>query len=159
MGKINVIFLDFDGVINTLVYDEKEKRIRYFYPDDGKVNDRTAIEYINLLGEKTEANVVVSSSWRIGETLASLQEILYNSGLRLDVIGKTPRMDYHIRGEEIQEYLKYHPEVDKFIIIDDDEDMGELTHRLVKCEDDIGFKAKQYFEALKLMNYEEKSNI
>lgn len=149
MKDICVIFLDFDGVINTIQYDEHKKRLRYFFERDGKVNNRTAVEFVNMIGEKFDAKVVVSSTWRMSG-LDKMKQILGNSGLRLDVIDITPRIPDAKRGIEIQKWLDNHKEVNNFIIIDDDSDMVHLIHRLVKCNPYDGFTLDRYNEAIKL---------
>ena len=62
------------------------------------------------------------------------------------VIGETPRGDeedlramyaypvHHYRGYEIDFWLRQHPEVDRFVILDDGSDMEMHTHRLVQTD-------------------------
>ena len=64
---MNVIFLDFDGVINTSSgYDvDGSYREDYNNPKDGKVNNYDAIKLLNkLCKEKKMAVVVDCKRWR-----------------------------------------------------------------------------------------------
>ncbi len=147
---MNVIFLDCDGVINTRMWDENKKRLRYFFPSDGKCNNRTAVEWVNVLGEEVDAKIVVSSTWRnVG--LDEMKGILANSGLRLEVIGITPSLKGD-RGLEIQAWLDENPYVDKYVILDDDADMAHLMDHLVRCDHEYGFTLYKKDEALRNFN-------
>ncbi len=54
---MKVIFLDIDGVLNSYAYDRQRA------PDDGNI-DATRLELLKLLIDKTEAKIVLTSSWR-----------------------------------------------------------------------------------------------
>lgn len=142
---MNIIFLDFDGVINTPIYSEERKVIDYNCPSDQRVNNRTAVEYVNMLGKLWNAKIVVSSSWR-DRGINHVKEILKNSGLDIEVIGITPWLQQK-RGLEIQTWLNKHPEVTNFVILDDDDDMDHLSNRLIKCRSSYGFMEDEYQRA------------
>lgn len=152
---MKVIFLDIDGVVNTpLPYKGK---IRYFHERDGRVNNKQAIQLLNQLCKETGARIVVSSTWRY-DGFERIQEILVNSGLKADIIGITPILKdgvNNIRGDEIQAWIdKQEIKPEKYIILDDDEDLYEdqIEHHFVKCEGLIGFTIKQYVEAKDLLS-------
>jgi len=150
---MKLIFLDFDGVVNTRLYDSKKNKIGYFHPSDGEVNNKNAIDFLNLLVKETSAKIVVSSTWRRGETVETLSEWLYNSGFEGEVIGKTPVMDDYCRGAEIEEYLLRLKDVESYVILDDDSDM--LKHQMdnfVKCDHDYGFLFYEYFKAKMILD-------
>jgi hypothetical protein len=78
---------------------------------------------------------VVSSTWRKYKTLAALQEIFKTNRILPErMIGTTPVSENGYRGEEIETYLKNHPEITEFVIIDDDSDMDPFMDRLVKTD-------------------------
>jgi hypothetical protein len=78
------------------------------------------------------ADVVVSSTWRHGKTVAELQEMLEAQGFAGRVLDKTPSdLPGAGRGEEIAAWLADHA-VGGYVIIDDHADMGELHGRLVQ---------------------------
>ena len=79
----------------------------------------------------SEADVVVSSTWRYGKTALELQEMLDAEGFKGRVLDKTPTGERGAnRGEEIAAWLAEHA-VGGYVIIDDHADMGALHTHLV----------------------------
>lgn len=154
---MKVIFLDIDGVLNSndwYVYrrdaiEMDDVNAQYpFYEFDPR-----AIEHLNRIIAETGAKIVVSSSWRSGETNESLQFLFDRVGIKGEVIGTTPHLwckkpyedhdGYTIpRGCEIdwwldnhgnfqrinwskEEQAKYEEKsiVKNYVILDDDSDM------------------------------------
>jgi hypothetical protein len=87
----------------------------------------------------TDAKIVVSSTWRF-QGLKTCQENLKNWGIAAEVIDITPRLqnDNGSRGDEIRQWLIENPGVSRFVILDDDTDMGDLREHLVKCDTNVG---------------------
>lgn len=126
---MKLIFLDIDGVLvtsNSLIPSDK-----YF----GHTFDPNCVrKFIEIL-TATKAKIVISSSWREGRTLTQLQSIFRANGLEDCVIGVTPSFnDETIRGIEIQTYLDAFDDLEGFVIIDDEEEMGELEPFLVETD-------------------------
>jgi hypothetical protein len=151
---MNVVFLDYDGVVNTPMWNEEGTKCRYNFPEDDKVNNFQCVQWVSEFCEKFGYDIVVSSSWRMDDNYI---ECLENGGLRSDVkvIGKTPvhRHDYVSRGGEIQEYLSAHPEIQFFLIFDDEDDFEytpALRDRLVLCDPAIGFGMTEFFKAKRM---------
>lgn len=130
-----VIFLDFDGMLNnheTFLACRGKSR---------EVIDAAAVRLVESLCDRTGAQIVVSSTWRY-MGLERLREVLSRHGLTNPelIIDITPDLDHQvagvwlspIRGDEIQAWLDAHPEVDHFVILDDDADMGDLASHLVQ---------------------------
>lgn len=149
---MKIIFLDIDGVLNSEDWYRKrheeapqhEQSAQYpFYEFDPEL-----VSNLNLIIQKTEAKVVVSSTWRIGREIADLQAILESVGFIGEVIDKTK--SFYLKGEsytiprgcEIAEWLdnrgnyrrinwskeKQRECIEKalaknYIILDDDSDM------------------------------------
>lgn len=122
---MKVIFLDFDGVITT--YNSKWKI------------DMNNIKIINDICDKTNAKIVVTSSWRIGhrgDVLAFngylTQYIIEHNYLDNvqdtfdkfigNIVGMTDSVGT-CRGNEIKFYMNEHPDVENYVILDDDSDM------------------------------------
>ena len=65
-GK-SIIFLDYDGVVNTLRIEDDAKDLRssYGYPNDNKVNDTQAIRWLLLFCRKFNYYIIVTSTWRL----------------------------------------------------------------------------------------------
>ena len=168
---MKVIFLDIDGVVNTLQISSqpfntrsgKIKRAGGFYynictPRDKQVSNIQAIEWLNKLCIETQASIVISSTWRLAKgDYERTCEALYNSGLRpeIRIIGCTPRIyaGWDIpRGVEIQDFLTGHPDITQYVILDDDADMGDLVDHLVQTNTYIGFTYPDYIKALDILS-------
>ena len=125
-----VIFLDIDGVLAPI-----RRWDRY-----GDL-DPACIQVLNEIVARGGADVVVSSTWRYGKTIAELQAMLDAQGFNGRVLDKTstgaPGAD---RGEEIAAWLAEHA-VDGYVIIDDHADMGDLRPRLVQTHPAHGLQA------------------
>jgi hypothetical protein len=94
--------------------------------------DPACIQVLNEIVARGEADVVVSSTWRHGKTVAELQEILGAQGFTGCVVDTTPTgMPANDRGEEIAAWLAEHA-VGGYVIIDDHVVIGELRTHLVQ---------------------------
>ena len=115
-----MIFLDIDGVLAPI-----RRWDRY-----GDL-DPKCVQVLNEIAAGGGADVVVSSTWRYGKTVAELQEILEAAGFTGSVVDKTPIGTLGAaRGEEIAAWLAEHA-VSGYVIIDDHVNMGDLRARLV----------------------------
>jgi hypothetical protein len=124
-----VIFLDFDGVLAPI-----RRWDRY-----GDL-DPACVRVLNDVVARSGADVVVSSTWRHGKTVAELQEILKSHGFAGCVLDKTPAGEPGAdRGDEISAWLAQHA-VSAYVIIDDHSDMGPLRHRLVQTRPADGLR-------------------
>jgi hypothetical protein len=116
-----VVFLDIDGVLAPI-----RRWDRY-----GDL-DSACIRVLNEIVARGGADVVVSSTWRYGKTIAELQAMLDAEGFAGRVLDKTPTGTPGAdRGEEIASWLAAHA-VAGYVIIDDHADMGDLRTRLVQ---------------------------
>jgi hypothetical protein len=146
----NVLFLDYDGVVNTPMWDE-DGRCSFYTPSDNKVNDFQAVQWVSEFCQKFNYCIVVTSTWRTRDNYA---DCLRNGGLRqgVEILGKTPYM-FNARDLEIRAYLREHPEVVRYIILDDDDfyhDDPELNKHFIKCDGNHGFKLTEYERASEL---------
>src|SRR5688572_6056613 len=122
-----IVFLDIDGVLAPI-----RRWDRY-----GDL-DPACIQVLNEIVARGEADVVVSSTWRHGKTVAELQEILEAEGFTGFVLDKTPTgAPGADRGEEIAAWLAEHA-VGGYVIIDDHVDMGEVRTHLVQTHPALG---------------------
>jgi hypothetical protein len=93
--------------------------------------DPACIQILNEIVARSRAEVVVSSTWRYGKSVAELQALLDAEGFRGRVLDKTPvGPPGASRGEEIAAWLGEHT-VAGYVIIDDHVDMGDLRSHLV----------------------------
>lgn len=143
---MKVIFLDIDGVLNSRRTAIAAGGFPYgFLPDQMARFDPVAIALIRLLCRQTAAQVVISSTWRIGSTIEEF------APLALPVIGLTPEL-HTIRGAEIQAWLDAHPEVTRYVIVDDNTDMlPEHGAWFVRTTIDDGLRFQHYEKALSLL--------
>jgi hypothetical protein len=121
---MKVIFLDIDGVLNHqkhyewLIETDEPTHMQRTYPYT-EFNPESC-RLLNEIIWETGAQIVVSSSWRLdGE--ARLNSLFKFFGLPR-IYSITPCLNTK-RGIEIGAWLAAHPEVDGYVILDDDEDM------------------------------------
>lgn len=145
---MNVVFLDYDGVVNTPMWDEEGKHCSFAFPQDNKVNNFQCVQWVSEFCQKFGYSIVVSSTWRLD---SNYKECLINGGLRdgIEILGRTEHL-YSTRGYEIKKYLEQHPEIEYFLIFDDDADMDELIDHLIECDASIGFGRNEYHKAERL---------
>lgn len=158
-----IIFLDFDGVVNTIYYRFYERdnqyKFRYANSADDFVNNEQAIQWLNELYRNYPFDIVITSTWR---THCNYRRILYNSGLnmKISILGCTPSISGAERGDEIAQWIIDNKERDaNIIILDDDTDMSVMKSNLVKCDPYLGFTIYQYQECLKRMKQFEEWRI
>lgn len=127
----NIIFLDIDGVLNSDKYFDSISNKECINPVDRLMLDidvskvKILLEIIN----KTNAKIVITSSWRRMKLYPYIKERLISMGL--PVVGETPFIEGR-RGEEIKSYLLEN-RVSNYCIIDDEvfKDYKELEDYLV----------------------------
>lgn len=123
------IFLDIDGVLAPIRSWERYGEL-----------DPACIQVLNEIVARGRADVVVSSTWRYGKTVAELQAMLDAQGFVGRVLDKTPTGTAGAcRGDEIAAWLAEHA-VDGYVIIDDHVDMGELRSHLVQTQPGHGLQ-------------------
>ena len=150
MSKI--VFLDYDGVVNRKMWTQLDGKwvCRYGYPEDGRVNDGQAVQWVSEFCEKYGFDIVVTSTWR---KYPEWETSLRGGGLResVKILGATP-LPTKDRADEISDYLSLHPEVDTYLVFDDKESLVESIHacRLVLCKKERGFGEEEYNAAVAL---------
>lgn len=135
-----VIFLDIDGVLAPI-----HRWDRY-----GDL-DPACIRVLNEIMAEGGADVVVSSTWRHGKTIAELQDMLHAEGFTGCVVDKTPtNIPGATRGDEIAAWLAEHA-VGGYVIIDDHADMGELCTHLVQTHPARGLQPGDALRAIEML--------
>lgn len=149
---MNVLFLDYDGVVNTLMWDDAGKHCRFNHSRDNKVNNFQAVQWVSKFCREYGYDIVVTSTWRFED---NYKDCLINGGLwdGIQILGRTPYVSNGNRGDEIQKYLDEHQEVENFLIFDDDSDMGVLSDHLIKTNFVFGFSMYNYESAVELHNH------
>lgn len=153
---MRVIFLDFDGVINSQRSFKKEAKLNRRDPSRQVIVNQTlcpdATANLKLLMDQVpDAKVVISSTWRRIFDLDWLKQKLSSYGLDSSrVIGITPGTDqYDMRGAEIQEWLDTNPGVTNYVILDDNRILGH-GFRFVQTTWNDGLLKKHVKKALQV---------
>lgn len=124
------IFLDVDGVLNTHTTVQRT-------PDGYTGIDDARVDILaKVLGKFDNAQVILSSDWK--ELKEDNDDYIYLvsklGAFGLTLAGKTTDHGNQ-RGEGIMNYLKEHPQIDEFVILDDNQfdfqDNQELWERLL----------------------------
>lgn len=162
--SMKVIFLDFDGVLNSQASFLVEGRKREYAPTKeeavamGPVNETLChvctSNFQTVLEQIPDAKIVISSTWRILYDLDWLKNKLSSYGIDSSrVIDKTPVTFSGDRGVEIGRWLNDHPEVSHIAIIDDNrigngyEEMGKV----VKTQWLVGFTLPHAHQTVDLL--------
>jgi len=171
---MKIVFLDLDGVLVTEMSLSRpmvcllpsgqlrevlntQDRWIYAIPDDSSERlyhqlDRGCVEQLNRLTEMSGANIVVSSSWRIGsdERFQQLVQYLGVCGIKGRILGRTPERG-QTRGQEIARWLQDHPEVEACVILDDDQDMDDLMDHLIQTNFALGLQGDHVADAQEIL--------
>ena len=138
---MNVIFLDFDGVLNTIHYSsdkDVERRIAILADICKEYNCKIVIE-ASAKDAINEETMEVEGEW-----VSFILDLFKKYGI--ECIGRTPNVEKKINGslhtqiwkeDEIKLYLDRHPEIEHYCIIDDDDakpksDLDTVRDHLVK---------------------------
>lgn len=139
---MKVIFLDFDGVLNSVRSATAFGGYPWnVHPDSLKLFDQVAISLIRNFCIKYDISIVLSSTWRKSFTCEDL-----GAALDLPIKDRTAlHYSGNNRGEEIQKYLDANTHIIEYVIIDDDNDMlEEQKHRFIQTCPYEGFQWKDY---------------
>ena len=140
-----VLFLDVDGVLNQSGNSQKGL-------DAGKV------ALLKQIVDQTGCGIVVSSTWRKFEhSRRAIVDCIVDIGGVLR--GFTPQLSHQgevwaatPRGIEIEAWLLENREVNHFVILDDDDEMGGLIPHLVQTNSADGLTVEIAAEVIRRLN-------
>lgn len=132
-----ILFLDFDGVLNTENFQTslREKGLQT-WDDFGPIFDSEAVENLRMILDATGAEIIVSSSWKL-EGLRRMKDLWKTRALPGKISGVTPDAIFDIdllsmdfddpqvftrlagKGNEVRKWLEETPEVIRYAILDD----------------------------------------
>jgi hypothetical protein len=156
---MNVLFLDYDGVVNTIIWNENGTKADYNHPYHGKVNNFQAVQWVSEFCQKYDYKIVVTSTWRLKE---NYKECLIAGGLRdgIEILGCTGRHSLG-RGAEIKDYLSKHPDISQYLVADDEnafEGYPDILERFVQCNHNGGFNYEEFHLACYLHKLHTEDN-
>ena len=161
MDKERYLFLDIDGVLNTMNYAMScQWKFGLDDDEDGALFDPYAIENLRYIVETLPVKLVISSSWRL-DGIERMRELWTKRDLPGEIYGVTPVVDkllfknleggtdtfsvipYGTRGLEVNEWLRNHPKKQgipfSYAIIDDGDDYLTIqSGNLVITEPETG---------------------
>ena len=148
---MKILFLDFDGVINPFMR----------FSSTGSFSKIACSHIEHILTTMPDVRIVVSSSWRT-YGLAACRDILKSNGIDpTKVIDITPghketRHKPTQRDHHILRWLDAHPEIDNYVIVDDEAELPDFKHKYVQPNAYVGFTEKDMKKALKILASESK---
>lgn len=164
---MNIVFLDIDGVLNN-----QQEDTNYYEGYTGKhLYSPSRVKILNKFLSEVDAKVVVTSVWRLGETLESMQMILADIGCTAEVIGMTPHLSngYVFRGNEIYKWIKdnagllgvkYYYDFKSYVIFDDDSDMLYWQKdNFVHVDGEIGLSTRNCMKAMEILSHYTKKQF
>jgi len=146
-----IIFLDIDGVLNSY------RSVHAFgdYPNNESNHDKfdhVAVGLIRTVCKKCNAEIILSSRWRLFSGWENLEDVL-----DLPIIGRTPALLSGSRGQEIAMWLRDNVVFD-YVIVDDDSDMLESQkENFVQVDMKEGLSFKNYEQILKILGIEDEN--
>jgi hypothetical protein len=110
--------------------------------------DAAMVARLNTILDRTGAVCVLSSSWRILLTPEQMEGVLQQRGFTGSIVDRTGSCGG--RGKEIRDWLLGHPEVECFVILDDDlQDMDPLKEHLVRTTWEHGLEQEHVEEVIR----------
>ena len=153
---MKIVFLDVDGVLNYIGC--KSHTYGYYFVEDNK------IKLLKEIIDRTEAQIVLSSSWRVErfdkyKFTKPYKYKLYHKLVKklneygLTILSHTPVL-HEWRGKEIDQWLKsWEGEViENFVILDDRYDMDPYMDKLVQTSLSVGLTRETVEQAVKILN-------
>lgn len=160
-----ILFCDIDGVLNSSTYFTVANTAKGLVggsgtPPRGRILwdgtlleslDPAAVTRFNRLVEHSKTAIVVSSSWKHMLPHDELYKVLRAQGVEGAFLGCTPDLFGRPRGEEIAAWLDARPDVQRWAILDDRSDMGDLAFALIQTTWTHGLLDEHVEQALALL--------
>lgn len=129
---MKLIFLDFDGVLNSREWfntnlDMIQKQKTHLTRSLEQL-DPAAVKLVSDFANEVNADTVISSTWRRLFTLTEIQSLLVVRGWKARLpFAVTPKTDKAFRGDEVRIWMEtnnFDPWVTRHVIFDDDSDFN-----------------------------------
>lgn len=144
-----ILFLDVDGVLSSA----RSSVANNGYPAAKNPTswnkfDEVAIYLVRTIVTRSGAAIVLTSSWRHEANIDALE---YRLGLRVHDVTRVGR-ELDSRGGQIDDWLKEHPGVEAFAILDDEDDfLPYQMDFLCQTSPRNGLLLRHYEEAMRLL--------
>lgn len=147
---MKVIFLDVDGVLNTI------RSVGIF--GSGYLCEKSIL-LIRHIVDRTDAKIVLSSTWRkYPESKELLEQSLKNHELSIYDFTPIISLDFPTpRNEEIKLWLEANP-IDDFVILDDDP-RANIDGHFFRVNEDTGITIEIANEVISFLNPNNFSNL
>lgn len=141
-----ILFLDFDGVLNS---KDNEDAICSVWADGigkskdgyGYLFDQRCVHWLNHIHHVTSCQYVISSTWR-WQGIENIRDMFTLRGINGDIIGVTPLDEFsELRGFDVQGWIKDNGrEGDQYCILDDQCDFlpNQIDNILVRTDPKYG---------------------
>ena len=159
---MNIIFLDFDGVINSDEFYmdsslfehgfDLQRSLEIFAHSPKLLIDPKLLGHVKDLCSSLDASIVISSSWRIyceKDDFIRMFDFHGWSNAPIIDLTKALRSEGKCRGDEVQLWLDTHS-VDDYIIIDD-VDNFHLDQNFFKTDFNYGFTKECLQQVVNMM--------
>lgn len=162
-----IIFLDFDGVLNTARNIARLRAEGKPLSDEfGYLFDAEAVANLQTIIEQTDAEIVVSSSWKFEglERMRQLWQARRLPGRLLDItpdylscvggIDPSNPDSFVGKGNEIKAWLERHAATDcRYVILDDTPDvLASQYPNFIRINDACGITAANVQQAIEILN-------
>ncbi len=136
-----IIFLDIDGVLNSKFWDENHQKEM----SDGTLIDEDKVKLLSEIVKRTEASIVLHSGWRfwfdkniqpLREESQRLMEMFKRHQIAISDVTpdftteeiRRTKMFGLVKAQEILAWIHEHPEVEKWIVLEDLYLLNEEVH-------------------------------
>lgn len=151
-NRSKAIFLDIDGTLNT-----PENSAAWCLLGNPRALDLDKVDRVRRIQEATGALVVLCSMWRLpgasagyAKTILCLEARGWPNAREVFSPECTPLIGHgDRRGEEIASFVADHPEIETFIILDDDNNMTPVRDHWIPINYRTGITEEQVAEAIK----------
>lgn len=161
-----VIFLDIDGVLNSNFWNDTHQ----LEISDGTLIDREKVKLLGELVRRTGAEIVLHSGWKywfddglnpLRPESEKLQTLLLEEGLRISSVTpdyateeiKRAKKFSLIKAKEILAYVKKHPDVESWVVIDDlDLHNAEVERHQLRTDAQVGLTVEEIVVIEKLLH-------
>lgn len=141
---MKVVFLDIDGVLNS---NKEMIQFGHMWVKTKDVKHKLSPfgTWVMQRLSAHDVKIVLSSTWRLGTGPEEWKEVF-----DFPIYDKTCSCPFpgSVRGDEIALWLKEHPGVERYVIIDDDSDM--LEEQMANFVKTNGMEGLTFFDSCKV---------